>query len=443
MLAIGDTIDSKYKVEGLCSDKGGMGTIYFVQFLNQPRLKKIVLKLCKEFDSEAIARFCREVKYLKQFSGNSRVVQIIDDNLNHQPAYFVMDFFERGDLFKNRDLLINNLENTEKTFNMMIDCIGELHLKNYIHRDIKPENFLLDSHGNMVVSDFGLAKEHNSGTTFTGTTDVWGTSSYLPPEFRIQGFRDPHPTADIFMLGKSFYALLTNKDPMFISDDGLNPSLFRVIEKCTQIKPEKRYFCLSQLKQDLLLVFDVLIGRAQGLGKARQILAALISLLESQNQYNSADVISFLDLLAVLPKNEKSSIINEIPEKLFMVFSQNEFTVQVERFLVDYEEFALAAVSTWSYAEIIAKNMALVFRASTNLNSKSKALDIAINCAAMANRFAAMDTCRDLIYSVEDNALGLAVSSLLLKYKTTFVSQLETAQCKSDAIIRTINKIVE
>ena len=110
----------------------------------------------------------------------------------------------------------------------MIDCVAELHARGTFHRDIKPQNFLLDD-GNVVVSDLGLSMERESLTAFTRTSEYWGTQGYLPPEFQTGGFKNADAAGDIFMLGKSFYVLLTGRDPLYLIANDIPEPLFHLI----------------------------------------------------------------------------------------------------------------------------------------------------------------------------------------------------------------------
>ena len=55
------------------------------------------------------------------------------------------------------------------------------HQQGVLHRDIKPANLLLDLHGNVWITDFGLAKSAGQ-ENLTATGDVVGTLRYLAPE---------------------------------------------------------------------------------------------------------------------------------------------------------------------------------------------------------------------------------------------------------------------
>lgn len=163
MFDVGEVIDGKYRVDGLCSDSGGMGAILFVTPLKSELAFKVVLKYCRDNNEEQLKRFRREVRLLASFEGNSKIVQIVDRGLSHDPPYFVMKHYPDGDLSKLHEKLRSSYEAQEQCFLQMIDCVQELHSRNEFHRDIKPQNFLLEG-DQIVVSDFGLTTEVGSDT---------------------------------------------------------------------------------------------------------------------------------------------------------------------------------------------------------------------------------------------------------------------------------------
>src|SRR5207248_4560684 len=79
------------------------------------------------------------------------------------------------------------------------------HGQGVLHRDIKPSNLLLDLHGTVWVTDFGLAKT-DATEPLTHTGDVVGTLRYMAPE-RFDGWSDPR--SDVYGLGMTLYELLT------------------------------------------------------------------------------------------------------------------------------------------------------------------------------------------------------------------------------------------
>src|SRR5262249_53893684 len=83
-------------------------------------------------------------------------------------------------------------------------ALEHAHGRGVLHRDVKPSNLLLDAHGTVWVTDFGLAKvAGQDGLTATG--DVLGTLRSMPPE-AFAGKADAR--GDVYALGLTLYELL-------------------------------------------------------------------------------------------------------------------------------------------------------------------------------------------------------------------------------------------
>ena len=410
-----------------------MGTILHVEPVGSSLPYPIVLKYCKALDAKTKARFSREVRYLAGFEENSRVLQVIDSNLTMDPPYFVMKYYSDGDLSGLAKRIQDDITFQEIIFNKMLDCISELHARGFQHRDIKPQNFLVEGES-IVVSDLGLAKEIGAGTTFTQSHEFWGTHGYIPPEFLNGGFKASSPPSDIFMLGKTFYFLLTGRGPLYLTGLDIPPAIYHVIERCCEVDLANRYAAIADLKQDLRLAYDVILGRAKGIGEARQSLSQIVNRLNSEKKYDADEVTAFLDLLAKLPADESVSVIYELPKSLYYVLAQDPIKSRLCKFLDQYSNFSQSAVATWSYAEMVADHMKIVFERSTSTAHRARALEIAIDGALTANRFAAMDTCSDMITSVSEPDLGVAVAAVIGKYRGTFVGGIEPFRCHDDAV---------
>ncbi len=442
MFSVGDIIDGEYTVDGECSSSGGMGAILFVT----PRAKsfsasRIVLKYCRETDDEYLQRFRRETRLLLEFAGNSKVAEILDHNLSHDPPYFVMPFYPNGDLTTLHTSIKNDLSAQESLFYQMIDCVSELHAKNTFHRDIKPQNFLRDSTG-VRVSDLGLSMERDSLTAFTQSSQYWGTPGYLPPEFQIGGFKNADASGDVFMLGKSFYVLLTQRDPMYVIGNGLPDPLFHVIQKCCSVDKTRRYQTLAELKQAINAVYDVLLRRVDGVARAKQLLSTISTQLNQQNTYAQDVVSEFLDSLGNLQENEKRVVTAEIPGLFYQILTFPDFVSRVSEFLEHFRPMVEGHDYSWSYAETIADNMKTLFN-SPNIADpdKATALDLALHAASAMNRFAAMETCQAMIKSVESDGLAILVRDVIRNYKDYFVYNIEPVNCKHDTIASTVREM--
>ena len=150
------------------------------------------------------------------------------------------------------------------------NALHHAHEQGVIHRDIKPSNLLLDTQGQVWVTDFGLAQiQDNPGGTRTG--DVVGTLRYMSPE-QASGrrFLVDHRT-DIYSLGISLYELLTLRHAFDgkganeiirqvsfnspVAPRTLNPripaELEVIIQKSISRNPHDRYPSAGEMAEDL------------------------------------------------------------------------------------------------------------------------------------------------------------------------------------------------
>lgn len=441
MFEVGDIIGRRYQVDGVCSAEGGMGVLLFVIPLQDVPEYRLVLKYCRDNEDEQIKRFRREVRLLASFQGNSKIVQLWDHNLDHDPPYYVMKYYPKGDVLHNAEQFRGDLVKQEAVILQMIDCIDELHSRNEYHRDIKPQNFLVEGN-EVVVSDFGLSTEVGSNTAFTRSSAFWGTHGYIPPEFLQGGFKHADASGDIFMLGKTIYVLLTNREPMYLVENDIPPPLFHVIERCCMIEKTQRYQNLADIKQSIVAAFDVILERGGGIGKVKQLLSAINDKIEQERKYSSDDVAAFVEQLALLEESDQVRVCFELQHQFFTVIRQELVAECLPTFLGIYEKLVENRGYSWSYAETIASNMKEIFTGDgVSSRNKVRTLELAILAADYMNRFAAMDTCRSMITSVRDENLGLEVAALLIKYKNTFIAGIEPSKCSSDRISNALRLI--
>ncbi len=92
------------------------------------------------------------------------------------------------------------------------EALEHAHEYGVIHRDIKPGNLMVDAHGHLWITDFGLAL-FQTDASLTQSGDLLGTLRYMSPEQASgQRISIDHRT-DIYSLGATLYELLTRRPP--------------------------------------------------------------------------------------------------------------------------------------------------------------------------------------------------------------------------------------
>ena len=131
------------------------------------------------------------------------------------------------------------------------EALNYAHQHGILHRDIKPSNLLLDPHGMVWVTDFGLAKVVND-SDLTRTGDVVGTIRYMAPE-RFEGRRDVR--SDLYALGLTLYELLAVR-PAFHAEDRHD-----LIRRVTQGEPRPLRQVEPTVPRDLETIVQTAIAR--------------------------------------------------------------------------------------------------------------------------------------------------------------------------------------
>jgi len=210
---IGKTIGRYQIVEHL--GRGGMAEVYKAYQASLDRY--VALKLMHTFlaeDPEFYARFEREAKNIATLH-HPNIIQIHDFEHEGATYYMVMEFVDGGTLkdrlqalgTKGESLPLNEAIRIIKDIG---SALAYAHSAGMIHRDIKPANVLIDRHGRVILTDFGIAKMVSSAK-FTASGSLLGTPAYMAPE---QGLGQPGDNrADIYSLGVMFYQLATGKLP--------------------------------------------------------------------------------------------------------------------------------------------------------------------------------------------------------------------------------------
>jgi hypothetical protein len=259
-----------YEIESELA-RGGMGVVFRARqiSLNRPVALKMILagQLANETD---VKRFYTEAEAAANLD-HPGIVPIYEVGQHEGQHYFSMGFVE-GQSLSHR-LADGPLPPREaaELIRRVSEAIEFAHQHGVIHRDLKPDNILLDKNGNPRVTDFGLAKRIESDSGLTGSGQIMGTPSYMPPEQAGGGRGEVGPVADVYALGATLYALVTGRPPFqaatamdtvlqVIGEEPvppcrLNPSLPGDLEticlKCLEKDPSRRYATAQAQDDDL------------------------------------------------------------------------------------------------------------------------------------------------------------------------------------------------
>ena len=215
-------LKGRYQVMRLLSDKSGFGKIYEAFDGPIPKILK-VLKEDHSTNPKVIELFEQEAAVLSQLN-HPGIPKIEPDGYfeffpknGQEPLHcIVMEKIEGPNLKQWMQQQGHHPISEKQALNwlqQLAEILDLVHQKNYFHRDIKPDNIMLRPNGQLVLIDFGTARE----MTFTYLAGVGGTGSitkvssagYTAPE---QEMGHAVPQSDFYALGRTFVYLLTGKN---------------------------------------------------------------------------------------------------------------------------------------------------------------------------------------------------------------------------------------
>lgn len=266
MLANGVFLNDRYEILGKVGS-GGMSDVYKAKCHKLNRFVAIkVLKQEYSEDKNFVAKFRVEAQSAAGLS-HPNIVSIYDVGEDGGLYYIVMELVE-GITLKNYIEKKGRLD-VKEAVSIAIQVaqgIQTAHSHHIIHRDIKPQNIIISKEGKVKVTDFGIARVSSAQTI---NSNAMGSVHYISPEQARGNYSDER--SDIYSLGISLYEMITGQvpfdgdttvsvalqhiqseipSPKEIAED-LPISVEKIIYKCTQKKPERRYAKAGELIADL------------------------------------------------------------------------------------------------------------------------------------------------------------------------------------------------
>ena len=278
-LQSGTTLVNRYHIQEVIG-VGGMGSVYRARDMHFPNVTKLVavkemLNIAPDPNMRltVIHNFEREANILATLNHPS-IPRIYDYFSEEDRSYLVLEFIHGKDL----ETIINDTggflpEERVLTWGIQL-CEVLAFLHNHkpdpiVFRDMKPSNIMVNSNGDVVLVDFGIARTFQTGQKGT----MIGTEGYSPPE-QYRG--EASPLADIYALGATLHHALTRRDPRLEPpfsyaerpirriNSHVSTEVEAVINTSLQYNPDERFATAIEMK-------DALIAAARKTGALSKI----------------------------------------------------------------------------------------------------------------------------------------------------------------------------
>jgi non-specific serine/threonine protein kinase len=266
--------------------RGGMGEVYLARDTKLGR--EVALKLLPDelkTDAARRARFEREAQTVASLNHPHVVTLHAVEEAEGRP-FLVMEFVDGRTL---DEVIDDGGLSVGRFFDLALaltEAVAAAHAKGITHRDLKPGNVMLDSSGRLKVLDFGLAKlleepsvtadDETIAAAATREGVIVGTAAYMSPE-QAEG-KPVDARSDVFSLGILLYQMVTGQKPFqgdtqmstltaVLRDEprplielrpDLPRQLARIIRRCLEKDPERRYESARGIRYDLEILREEL-----------------------------------------------------------------------------------------------------------------------------------------------------------------------------------------
>jgi eukaryotic-like serine/threonine-protein kinase len=260
--------------------RGSMGIVYEGYDPYEDRRVAVKVALSESLRDKEVGERYRKMFFNEAHTAgrlrHPNITQIFDAGVDGENCYIVMELIENAITLRHY-CRQDNLLPYKRVVEIIFICAKTLdyaHRKGVIHRDIKPSNILLNSDGDIKITDFSIAHLMTADTINTMPTGFVGSPRYMSPE-QVQEDSITNQT-DLFSLGIVMYELLTGNHPF--AADGFSRLIHKIINEpapplrtyrsdipeilekivyhALQKVAERRYKMGLNLAADLSLAFD-------------------------------------------------------------------------------------------------------------------------------------------------------------------------------------------
>jgi serine/threonine protein kinase len=275
---VGELVAGKYRIERMIG-QGAMGVVFAATDVALGR--RVAVKMMTRqhaVSPELASRFLNEARAAARIESehSARIYDLGHTDSGH--PYIALELLEGEDLAEvlaSRERL--PVHELTGWIVQALEAIAEAHSLGIVHRDLKPANLFLarrrDGTSIVKVLDFGISKDPSRvGPAITVTAAMVGSPAYMAPE-QLRDARGVDARADIWALGVVLYELLSGTLPFDGNDlpqlctsiatsepipltqkrPGAPAELARIIGRCLEKDPARRYRNVAELAQELAL----------------------------------------------------------------------------------------------------------------------------------------------------------------------------------------------
>lgn len=272
-LARGESF-GRYQIVRLLG-KGAMGAVYLAYDGQLDR--HVAIKIPSLDNAETIERFYREARAAAKLR-SPNICPVYDVDQINGIHYITMSFIDGQPLSQViRDGELKKAKDIARIVQRVALGLQKAHDQGTIHRDLKPDNVMIDSDGEPIVMDFGLARRLDDNDIHVTRSGVLlGTPAYMSPEQVLGDQSAIGLPTDIFSLGVILYEILTGQLPF-------QGSLLSVIQKIGHDEPPRPSQVASAIRDD------------PQLGRLEQICLKMMAKSTSDRFASMSDVAEALD----------------------------------------------------------------------------------------------------------------------------------------------------
>ncbi|HEV8366624.1 MAG TPA: protein kinase [Pyrinomonadaceae bacterium] len=341
---------------------GGMGEVYRARDTRLDR--EVAIKLLPaevSSDPDRLKRFEQEARATSALN-HPNILTVYDIGTENGSPYIVAELLEGEELRDRLDAGQIPLRKAIDYAQQIVSGLSAAHEKGIVHRDLKPENLFVTNDDRVKILDFGLAKLRSNSNDERGSEDetrkvitnpgvVMGTVGYMSPE-QVRGEKSDY-RSDIFSFGAMLHEMITGRrafrrdtmaetmtailreepEELSASNPNINPALERIVNRCLEKKPERRFHSAH----DLCFVLESLSAQSSsasssGSGLTTQASIAAVAKTTSSKWRDRLPwivaAISLIGLLSLLVFTLARSWGNEKPSTVtrFVVMAPEKVT---------------------------------------------------------------------------------------------------------------------